>query len=68
MIGTQPQHVNCTMLLRRDERYVFLWRRGDASELLKLFGKFAVNAELSFTWLDAATLSRRVRDELRKGD
>ena len=66
MIGTQPQHVNCTVLLRREERYVFLWRRSDATELLKLFGRFACDAELSFTWLDAARLSHRVRDELRK--
>lgn len=66
MTTTQPTSVNCTMLVRGAERYVFLWRRQDATELLRVFGSFAGDTELSFTWLDAARLSQRVQEELRK--
>ena len=44
------------------ERYVFLWKDADEKALLRVFGRFASNSELSFTWYDAAVLSRKVKE------
>jgi hypothetical protein len=44
------------------ERYVFLWKDADEKALLRSFGRFASNSELSFTWYDAAVLSQKVHE------
>lgn len=43
------------------ERYVFAWTEATRAELLRTFGRFASNPELSFSWLDACRLSMKVR-------
>lgn len=48
------------------ERYVFLWDDGDEGcrrEVLRTAGRWASDAGLSFTWGDAAKLSRIVRSK-----
>lgn len=32
------------------ERYVFVWHDDQRQELLRTFGRFASNPELSYTW------------------
>ena len=59
-------------LIKGRERYVFIYsdtKEGKA-DLLRTFGRFASDPELSFTWYDAAMLSAKVRGlptEIKKG-
>lgn len=62
---TQP-HTECTVYVRGGERYVFLWRAEYAPELYRQFGRFASRGELSLTWSDAAVLTAKVAEYLRK--
>ena len=43
------------------EQYIFRYRPNRLTELLRTFGRFAANKELSFTWYDAAVLSEKAR-------
>ena len=43
------------------EQYIFRYRPHRLTELLRTFGRFASDRELSFTWYDAAVLSEKVR-------
>ena len=52
-------------LVKGTEWYVFTYRDGERAELLRTFGRFAANPDLSFTWYDAAILSQRVRKEIK---
>lgn len=45
-----------------DEKYIFLFDDEHSADCLRTLGRFATNQELSFTWYDAAILSRRVRE------
>ena len=47
-------------LVRGGEKYVFMYRLGQETELLRTFGRYASDQELSFTWYDAAKLSGQV--------
>ena len=54
--------INVLAISKNEERYVFLYRDEDRAEILRQFGRFATNPELSFTWYDAAVLSQKVRE------
>ena len=53
--------INVVALVKDSERYVFLYDKESTSALLQTLGRFAGDAELSFSWYDAAVLSQRVR-------
>lgn len=55
------QDINVLALVKGEERYIFLYDDEHRSEALRTLGRFASNAELSFSWYDAAVLSQRVR-------
>ena len=55
------REINVLALVKGDERYVFLYDDANRAETLRMLGRFASNADLSFTWYDAAVLSQRVR-------
>lgn len=57
-----------TALAKGPERYVFLYDDDVESreEILRVFGRYAANPELSFTWTDAALLSHKLREEARQ--
>ncbi len=57
------QDINVLALVKGDERYVFLYDDASRSETLRTLGRFASNADLSFTWYDAAVLSQKIRQE-----
>jgi hypothetical protein len=60
--------MNVLALVKGTERYVFLYDDESHRALLQTMGRFAADADLSFTWYDAAVLSqkvRRLRDEQR---
>ena len=54
--------VSVLALVKGNERYVFLFDDSQRDEVLRQFGRFASNPELSFTWYDAAVLAKRVRE------
>lgn len=45
------------------EQYIFLYDKQSIEALLDTFAKFAADSELSFTWNDAATLAKIIRDK-----
>lgn len=53
--------VNVLALVKDGERFVFLYDDESSATLLQTFGRFAADSELSFSWYDAAILSRKVR-------
>lgn len=56
--------VGVVVIVRGDERYLVVLHADDADqqcEALRLFGRWASNPALSFTWYDAAEASRKVR-------
>jgi hypothetical protein len=60
--------MNVLALVKGTERYVFLYDDESHRALLQAMGRYAADADLSFTWYDAAVLSqkvRRLRDEQR---
>lgn len=52
-------------LERGQERYIFLYDKQSTPQLLHTFDKFAEDSELTFSWYDAAILSKKVRDAIR---
>jgi hypothetical protein len=53
--------VNVLAMVRDGQRYVFLYDDASVETLREKLAEFAEDPELDFTWHDAATLSRRVR-------
>jgi len=56
-----PREVNILALIKGDERYVFVYDSASREQLIDLFREYAANPALSFSWLDAAVLTERVR-------
>jgi len=50
--------MNVLALVKGTERYVFLYDDESHRALLQTMGRFAADADLSFTWYDAAVLSQ----------
>ena len=53
--------INVLALVKGEERYIFLYDDSQRAETLRILGRYASNADLSFTWYDAAVLSQKVR-------
>ena len=60
------QEVNVLALVKGKERYLFLYGDSQQAEALRALGRAASNPELSFSWYDAAVLSKRIRSEAAK--
>jgi hypothetical protein len=60
--------INVLALVKGKERYLFLYDDSQQAEVLRALGRHASNPDLSFTWYDAAVLSKRVRTEARRHD
>lgn len=56
-----PRATNVVALFKDADRYIFLFDDESPAALLKVFGEFAANKELNFSWYDAAVLSQKVR-------
>lgn len=62
---TRRGDINVLALVKgQAERYVWLFgdTEDDRASVRRSFGRFAANPELSFTWYDAAVLSKRIRE------
>jgi len=55
------EDTNVLALVKGTERYVFLYCDSERTETLRVFGRYASNPDLSFTWYDAAMLSQKVK-------
>jgi len=55
------QEVNVLALTKGSERYIFLFNEEHRPETFRTFARFASDPELSFTWYDAAIMSRKIR-------
>lgn len=57
--------MNVLVLAKGLERYLFYYDDVSASEVIRMFGKYAADEDLSFSWFDAAVMTAKVR-ELKK--
>jgi hypothetical protein len=53
--------INVIALVKETDRYIFLYDSESSATLLQTMGRFAADAELNFSWYDAAVLSQKVR-------
>lgn len=51
---TTTQAINGIVLVKGQERYVFLFADADQHHVPRAAGRMAANPEVSFTWYDAA--------------
>lgn len=58
--------VNVLALVKGEERYLYLYEDSQQADALRALGRHASNPDLSFTWYDAAVLSKRIRNEAKK--
>lgn len=58
--------VNTMTLLKGEETYMFRFDDESRPELLRTFGRFASQTDLSFTWFDAAVLSQKIQEDARR--
>ena len=51
---------NIVMLIKGEERFVFVYDDDSRAACLATLGRFASNPDLNFSWFDAAFLSSKV--------
>jgi hypothetical protein len=56
------KEINVLALVKGEERYVFLYDETNRTETLRMLGRFAADPQLSFSWYDAALLSKKIRE------
>jgi hypothetical protein len=54
-------HVNVLALVKRSEKYIFLYDDESCHSILEKLKEYASNKDLSFSWYDADVLSQKVR-------
>jgi hypothetical protein len=54
--------INVLALIKGEERYIFLYDDKNRTETLRTLGRFAADPQLSFSWYDAAVLSKKLRE------
>lgn len=62
MVARITDNRRLILYVKGEERYSFLWDTEQQPEVLRQFGRFASNPDLSFTWYDAAVCSQKVRE------
>lgn len=60
--------INVLALVKGQERYIFLYDDTQRAEALRTLGRYASSPDLSFTWYDAAVLSRKIRQSAPAGE
>jgi len=53
--------INALALVKKNERYIFLYDDENRVEIMRRMGQFASDPDLSFNWYDAAILTQKVR-------
>lgn len=55
----QPARNTLLLIKSNGERFAFIYDGNSREELLRQFGVFAADPELSFSWVDAEVLSQQ---------
>jgi hypothetical protein len=53
--------INVMVLIKGNERFIWLYPDDKAADALRSLGRFAANDELNFSWMDAAMMSQKIR-------
>ncbi len=61
VMSSNHEDVHVVALVKGRERYVFLFDDAGRTETLRMAGRYAANADLSFTWYDAAVATQQIR-------
>lgn len=56
------QEINVLAMVKGEERYVFLYDDKNRVETLRTLGRYAADPQLSFSWYDAAIMSKKIRE------
>ncbi|MEZ6133869.1 MAG: hypothetical protein R3C53_03055 [Pirellulaceae bacterium] len=56
------QEINVLAMVKGEERYVFLYDDKNRVETLRMLGRYAADPQLSFSWYDAAVMSKKIRE------
>lgn len=56
------KEINVLAMMKGEERYVFLYDDKNRIETLRMLGRYAADPQLSFTWYDAAVMSKKIRE------
>ena len=56
------QQINVLAMVKGEERYIFLYDDKHRTETLRTLGRYAADPQLSFTWYDAAVMSKKIRE------
>lgn len=56
------RELNVSCLVKGAERYVLLYDDANCANALRQLGRWANDKALSFTWYDAALMSKKIRE------
>ena len=56
------REINVLALVKGEERYIFLYDDQHRVETLRTLGRYAADPQLSFSWYDAAVMSKKIRE------
>ncbi|MBX3422683.1 MAG: hypothetical protein KF752_14105 [Pirellulaceae bacterium] len=56
------EEINILAMLKGEERYIFIFNDNNRIEMLRTLGRYAADPQLSFSWYDAAVMSKKVRE------
>lgn len=56
------KEINVLAMVKGEERYIFLYDDEHRVETLRMLGRYAADPQLSFSWYDAAVLSKKIRE------
>ncbi|MCA9134016.1 MAG: hypothetical protein KDA45_12705 [Planctomycetales bacterium] len=56
------KEINVLALVKGEERYVFMYDDANRVETLRMLGRYAADPQLSFSWYDAAVMSKKIRE------
>ena len=56
------EEINVLAMIKGEERYIFIYNDENRIEMLRTLGRYAADPQLSFSWYDAAVMSKKVRD------
>ncbi len=57
-----PDDIHVLVLVKKPERYIFLFDSSQEEAILRTLGRFATNPELSLTWRDAAAAGLKITE------
>lgn len=60
--SSQANDLNVVVVVKGEERYVFMFDDGNRNEACRTASRWAANPELSFTWCDAAVATQSIKE------